>query len=176
MSLAYLLLGSNLGDSLQQLREAAGYISREAGVIRRKSEIFESPAWGFVHANTFLNQALSLETEMEPEELLKALLTIEKNMGRLRKTGVYEARIIDIDILFYDALVMDTASLTIPHPRLHQRKFALRPMLDLAPEMLHPLLGQTIAALAAKCEDQSDISIFHELQMAAGQKKQGNAL
>jgi 2-amino-4-hydroxy-6-hydroxymethyldihydropteridine diphosphokinase len=171
MSLAYLLLGSNLGDSLRQLHEAAAHISREAGVIRRKSEIYASPPWGFVHANSFLNQAIAVETEMEPGELLKALLRIEKKMGRLRKTGVYEARTIDIDILFFDDLVMDTESLTIPHPRLHQRQFALRPMLDLAPDLLHPLLGQTIAALAAVCEDRSDISIFHELQLAAGQKK-----
>jgi 2-amino-4-hydroxy-6-hydroxymethyldihydropteridine diphosphokinase len=176
MSLAYLLLGSNLGDSMQNLQEAIAHIGREAGKIRQKSKIFKSPAWGFIHANAFLNQALALETKLTAEELLKVLLAIEKKMGRLRKTRVYEAREIDIDILFYDAMIMDTETLTIPHPRLHQRQFALRPMLDLAPKMTHPLFGKTIISLANECEDRSYISVFHDPQLAAGQKEQKDAL
>ena len=156
MSIAYLLSGSNQGDRTRNLQDAISYINNLAGKIVECSLLFESPAWGFEHPSAFLNQAIKLMTSLEAEELLQTLLFIESKCGRVRKdTGQYEARTLDIDILFYDDSIIETEGLVIPHPRVHLRRFALTPLSEIAPQLVHPLLGKSIQELLEECQDES---------------------
>ena len=121
-----------------------------------QSDYYESEPWGFEAPTWFINQALHLETHLAPEALIHAIQHIEQQLGRVRTAppGVYTSRPIDIDILFYSNDIIHTPMLTVPHPRLHQRRFALLPLCDIAPDFIHPLLHQTAAALLQQCDDR----------------------
>lgn len=161
MSIVYLLLGSNLGDRHNHLNKATSLIGLKAGSIRQKSRIYESPPWGFEHPQNFLNQALEIETTYAPKLLLHTLQEIENDMGRERNPGGnYEARTIDIDIIFYDNIIIGEKDLCIPHPRLHERKFALLPLKEINPQFYHPLLKKPIEQLLLDCDDESTVEIF----------------
>jgi len=160
MSIAYLLSGSNLGDRAANLQSAMALIMEHAGKITGYSAVFESPAWGFEHPAPFLNQAIEIETSLSAELLLSTLLGIERKCGRKRSGGGYEARTLDIDILFYDDIIIETADLSIPHPRLQLRRFALLPMSVIAPGLQHPLLGKSIRELLDECPDDSIVTEF----------------
>lgn len=149
--IVFLSLGTNLGDKMKNLRKAIQYIKNQIGIVMSQSDFYTSEPWGFSSENSFLNCALSVSTTLLPTELLDATQKIERMMGRHHKTinKQYTDRLIDIDILFYDALVIHTPTLTIPHPLLHQRQFVLEPMNQIAPDMVHPLLQQSIATLLA---------------------------
>lgn len=162
MSIAYLLMGSNLGHRWSHLCDAADAISRSAGEIMELSKVYESPSWGFDHPSHFLNQAIKLKTRLNPDDLLKNILSIETMLGRKRETGGYEARTIDIDILFYDELVIDKQELTIPHPRLHQRRFTLLPLADIAEDHVHPENGLSIKDLLHTCADNSTVRLYND--------------
>ena len=125
---------------LKRAREAIG---KYCGRIIRASKIYETEPWGFVADTFFLNQALVIETTLSPIALLKQCLDTEEALGRVRACGAerYSSRNIDIDILFYEDVVCETPELTLPHPRLHLRKFALEPLAEVAPEWRHPVLG-----------------------------------
>jgi 2-amino-4-hydroxy-6-hydroxymethyldihydropteridine diphosphokinase len=123
----FLGIGSNLGDREGNLRSAAVSIGKLAGGIMAYSSVYETEPWGFQSGEEFLNMVLKLKTAMEPAELLRCILSIELEMGRVRSMSQYSSRIIDIDILLYEDLLVDDAGLTIPHPRLHERKFVLVP-------------------------------------------------
>ena len=148
MATAYLGLGTNMGNKRRNMITAAALLAERAGDVLALSGFYETEPWGFSSENTFLNAALRLETELSPEELLQMTEQIEVDMGRKEKShGEYHDRIIDIDILLYDDLVEDTPRLVIPHPRMHLRRFVLEPMLEIAPDAVHPVMKKSIARL-----------------------------
>lgn len=146
----YLALGSNLGDRRENLRQAVASLSPQM-VVKAKSRVYETPPWGVEDQPMFLNQAIKVETYLDPEPLIKHIKRLENALGR-RESFQNGPRSIDIDILFYDDLVLDTPALTLPHPRLHERAFVLLPMLDIAPDLVHPVTQKTIREMAAACD------------------------
>jgi len=151
----YLSLGSNKGDRLRHLQDAVDLIFKRIGKISFISKVYNTSAFGFA-SEDFLNCCVYLETELEARPLLKTLLDIEKTLGRTRsKTTTYEARIIDLDILFFDNEVVNTKTLKIPHPEMHKRKFVLQPLRDIASKLVHPMYAKTIEELFNECPDES---------------------
>ena len=147
--LVYLSLGTNLGNKEENLRTAMTLIEEQVGTITSQSALYASAPWGFDSENTFLNNAIAVETSLTPEELLSTTQRIEHTLGRTHKSvdGQYSDRLIDIDILLYDDVVMHTPSLTLPHPLMHRRLFVLEPLSEIAPTMIHPLLQKEITTL-----------------------------
>lgn len=143
--IVYLALGSNLGNRLANLKNAISNLPPQMDV-KKKSPVYETPPWGYVDQPAFLNQVVMAETYMEPENLLSHLKRLETVLGR-EPTFENGPRVIDIDILFYDDLVLDSPALVIPHPRLHTRGFVLVPLNDIAPDLVHPVLGKPISEL-----------------------------
>lgn len=144
------------------MRAAFGFVREklaESGHrIVKASALYESPPWGFESEHAFLNQALVVETAVSPEDFLAEMLELERRLGRERKGNPgYASRAIDIDMLFWDDAVIRTASLEVPHPRLHLRKFALVPLEELMPGYIHPVLHEPVSALLQKCPDVSAI-------------------
>lgn len=155
----FLALGSNLGDRLANLHTAVDALAPEVHVLA-KSRVYETPPWGYADQPAFLNMAVQAETDLTPEALLRRLKQIEVEVGR-QPSFRYGPRQIDLDILFYDDLVLESDVLTVPHPRLHERAFVLVPLLDLAPEWMHPVLGKSVASLLTG-QDQSGIHLYME--------------
>ena len=159
MPKVYLLLGGNLGDRILYLQQARGSINRQVGTLTRSSKVYETAAWGKTDQPNFLNQVLEVHTELTPEEVLQSVNAIEQELGRVRQEH-WGARVIDIDILFYNSLVLQTQRLTIPHPQLHLRRFTLLPLAELAPELVHPVLGKSITQLLQECPDELEVWVF----------------
>lgn len=153
MNKAYLLLGGNMDDPKKQLNLAAIHIGRQIGTIAASSSIWQTAAWGKSDQPDFLNQALGVVTNLGPQELLCEILRIEESMGRKRKEK-NDPRIIDIDILLYEDRIIEKEDLSIPHPFLPVRRFALEPLNEIAPELIHPGEGKTIAQLLESCPDK----------------------
>jgi len=141
----YLALGTNLGNRAENLKNALAALPPNVRV-QRESSIYETAPWGFEDQPKFLNMVVEAETELAPLDLLHTLKSLETNLGRT-PTFRYGPRLIDLDILFYDDLILHTLELTIPHPRLHERAFVLIPLADIAPGFLHPVLQKTIQQL-----------------------------
>ena len=143
----YLSLGSNLGDKQANIKKALALISERVGEVLALSGINETSPWGYESQETYLNVVIKVETGLTPEALLEATKDIERLIGRGDKTmnGQYSDRVIDIDILLYDDLILDRPNLTIPHPLMHLRAFVLQPLNEIAPEVVHPLFKKTIA-------------------------------
>lgn len=156
MNTAYLLIGGNLGDRSAYLQQAIHHIQQSCGNIVLSSAIYETAAWGLTDQPSFYNQALAIDTLLTPEELMRTLLSIEETMGR-KRTVKLGPRIIDLDILLIDGLVLSTGLLTLPHPALPLRRFALLPLSEIAPGLLHPVLHKTIAELLDECTDPLDV-------------------
>jgi len=153
-----LLLGGNRGNTGHVLREAHKLIEQCVGGVRKYSAIYKSPPWGFEDTQWFLNQVLFVETSLTVREVLEKTQQIEQEMGRQKKTTTqYEGRLVDIDILFYDEVIVSSPDLTVPHPRLHLRRFTLVPLQELAPEMIHPVLNKSITSLLELCPDTSEV-------------------
>ena len=157
MNKAYISLGSNMGQRLEEIREAVVQIQKKIGILTDLSSLFESPTWGF-EGPDFLNACIGIQTDFTPHELLQKLLKIERQMGRLRslKSG-YSSRNIDLDLLFFDNQVLDNEDLVLPHPRLEFRRFILSPMCEIAPDFIHPRLGKSLMNLSRLCKDNSSI-------------------
>ena len=160
---AYLLLGTNQGDRIALLHKACDSITHRVGRIIRSSSVYESAPWGFDSDDWFLNKVLMVETSLPPEVLLLTLQQIEEDLGRVRrKTTGYESRSMDIDILFYDKAVINTSTLIIPHPRLHERRFTLVPLAEIAPDFQHPVLQKNITTLLLQCSDKTSVERLQE--------------
>lgn len=159
MAITYLALGTNLGDRLANLRAALDAFPPDI-VVRARSRIYETPAWGYEEQPSFLNMVVEAETELAPADLLARLKDLERDLGRT-PTFRWGPRLIDIDILFYDAITLDSPDLTIPHPHLHERAFVLVPLSDVAPDLVHPGLGRSIAQLLGTL-DTSGIRLLRE--------------
>jgi 2-amino-4-hydroxy-6-hydroxymethyldihydropteridine diphosphokinase len=157
MSEVFLGVGTNLGDRVKNMSVVTAIIERSIGDILLASSIYETEPWGFEAKDEFLNMVLKVSTGLEPAELLSRILGIEKSMGRLRGEKQYSSRIIDIDILLYGDRIIDEEDLCIPHPHLHERKFVLVPLCEIAPGLMHPVLNQSILSLLLKCSDESRV-------------------
>jgi 2-amino-4-hydroxy-6-hydroxymethyldihydropteridine diphosphokinase len=156
MNKTYLLLGSNLDNPRKKLATAQEYIQRKIGSILRQSSIYQTAAWGNTQQPDFLNQVIIVDNKLDPHQTMQTSLDIEKKMGRIR-TEKNAARLIDIDILFYDKLILDETSLTIPHPFIAQRRFVLVPLNELSPRFIHPGLKKNIHELLLHCPDKLDV-------------------
>lgn len=155
----YLLLGGNQGDVRRVFSQTLELIRASVGKVKTLSPVYRSEPWGFEAGESFLNQVIIVETTLDPEELLKEILDIEKKMGRVRNDqyGRYSSRPIDIDILFYNDSIINSHDLIVPHPRLHLRKFTLIPLNDISPDFYHPVFKRTISDLVKNCDDKLDV-------------------
>lgn len=156
----FLALGTNLGDRMAHLRAALDSLPPDVQIAKR-SPVYETPAWGYEDQGPFLNMVIEGQTQLEPEALLARLKQLETELGRTPSFH-WGPRVIDMDILFYDQLVLGTPHLTIPHPRLQERAFVLVPLADLAPEWKHPVLGRTVRELLSEV-DTSGIQRFQDM-------------
>jgi len=152
MNKVYLLIGGNIGNRREYLQQCTKLIAITCGEIVQQSSIYETAAWGMENQASFYNQILLLHTNYAAETLMQQLLLLEEKMGRKRqeKNG---PRTIDIDILYYNNLQLNTVFLTVPHPRITERKFVLIPLVEIAPNYIHPTLLQTNTTLLATCTD-----------------------
>ena len=148
----WLLLGSNIGNPLQQLSKARKYIQKGIGKICRESSIYTTAAWGKNDQPDFLNQVIVVETSLTAMEAMKTILSIEQKMGRVR-TKKNAPRLIDIDILFYNKEIHSDKMLSVPHPLLQERRFVLVPLNELSPNLIHPVLRKTTHRLLTECTD-----------------------
>lgn len=153
---AYIGLGSNQGNRIEHLQNAVDLIFERIGTVKNISGIYETPALGF-EGDDFLNACINLETRFSAEKVLAQLLQIEKDLGRKRISNNYENRTLDLDLLFYGDSIINSADLTLPHPRLSKRKFVLKPLAEIAPKFIHPISEKTIQELLEKTSDTSEI-------------------
>ena len=156
MSTAYLLIGGNLGNRKENLLKAISLINEQCGTLTRPSSIYETEAWGNTDQPSFLNQALEISTTLNARQLIRKILKIEKEMGRIRKEKL-GPRIIDIDILLFENEIHDLRFLKIPHPEMQNRRFVLVPLAEIDPALQHPVLKKTIAELLEECPDNLDV-------------------
>lgn len=152
MNKVYLLIGGNMGDRMANLTTALNQLEQEAGAIKTLSSIYETAAWGYTNQPHFLNQALLLETEMNAHDLMECLLRIERNMGRERNVPL-GPRTIDLDIIYFNSDIINTSLVSVPHPRLSERKFVLLPLVEIAPHYLHPVFNKNNTLLLKECGD-----------------------
>ena len=159
----FILLGSNLGERQLLVNQACGMIEERCGKIMAKSRLYESEPWGFQSEHWFLNMVVEISTSLSPDELMDTLLAIEKELGRDRSTPHegYVSRPMDLDILYWnDGLIADNQHVIVPHPRLHQRRFTLLPLCDIAPDYVHPILKKTNRQLLEECSDSGVVKLF----------------
>lgn len=160
MKRVFLSLGSNLGDRADNLQQAKNRIGELIGPVISASSLYETEPWGFESDNEFLNMVLCAETGLAPSGLLGRILMIESQLGRIRCETRYSSRNIDIDILLYNSEIINEEALIIPHPRMHERRFVMIPLAEIAPELIHPVLKKTIRSLLKSCPDNRKVELF----------------
>ncbi len=160
MNNLFLLTGGNMGNRVQYLQVAVEMIANSVGAIVQQSKIYETSAWGFTDQQSFLNQVLQVSTQLTPGEVLQTILAIEKQLGRERlfKLG---PRVIDIDILLYNQVILTTTDLQVPHKELHNRRFVLVPLNEIASNFIHPVFKKSIQELLVDCTDDLEVMIHH---------------
>ena len=151
--IAYLLLGTNLGNSTENLSKATAAIRMFLGRVDSQSHIYETEPWGKPHQPNFYNQAIKITTPCSPLETLHLIKQVEFLLGR-DNAEKWAPRIIDIDILFFDEFAIESPVLTIPHAHIAKRKFTLEPLKEIAPDLVHPVLQKTITELYLSCSDE----------------------
>jgi 2-amino-4-hydroxy-6-hydroxymethyldihydropteridine diphosphokinase len=149
--------GSNLGNKLENMESALLQIEKYLGKIIKASAIYESTSWGYESENLFNNQCILVETDLGLGDCLELIQEIEDQFGRKRFESEYHDRSLDIDILFYNEIIMNTELLQVPHPRMHLRKFVLIPLAEILPDMIHPVFRKTVAELLELCEDPKEV-------------------
>ena len=159
MNKAVLLIGGNINNRLDYLIQCMELIKSKIGSIKMSSQIYETAAWGVTDQNDFLNQAIIVDTNLSPQNLLVICLEIEKELGRERKVRWGE-RTVDVDIIFYNQLIIETDHLIIPHPRYHQRNFVLNPLNEIIPDFICPSLKKSISEIFEKCKDEGKCEVF----------------
>ena len=157
MHKVYLGIGGNIGNKQNNFDNVYQIIENELGRIIIASSIYETPPWGFQSDDIFWNSVIEIETSYSPEELLSKIHSIEEKFGRKRGNEKYSSREMDIDILYFDDIFIETETLIIPHPRIHQRKFVLVSLNEIAPNLKHPLLRHTSFEMLENCKDESVI-------------------
>jgi len=158
MTRLYILLGGNLGDKPRIFSETRERLNKLLGEITSRSAVYETEPWGFESSDLFWNQVLEISTSLSPEEVLSLTQQTEIELGRIRKPDQYSSRVMDIDILFYGDKVINQKNLIIPHPRIHERKFALIPICEIAPDLVHPIFQKSINRLLEECTDSLKVS------------------
>jgi 2-amino-4-hydroxy-6-hydroxymethyldihydropteridine diphosphokinase len=157
MKIIFLGIGTNLGDRKDNLEQAVKRIEEHIGPVMKCSSVYETEPWGFKAENQFLNMVVKVGTKLAPSGLLGRVLMIEALLGRVRGKERYSSRIIDIDILLYEGLIINEESLKVPHPLMPERKFVLVPLCEIASEMMHPVLKKTFGELLEMCVDKSAV-------------------
>jgi 2-amino-4-hydroxy-6-hydroxymethyldihydropteridine diphosphokinase len=155
----FLIIGGNLGNRIQCLKQGREAIEQQIGRILQSSSIYETAAWGQTDAPPYLNQVLWVDTSLSPEKLLQTALDIESSAGRTRLKK-WDSRTLDIDILFYHNQIIEQPGLKIPHPCMQTRRFVLTPLAEIAPHLVHPVLGVDIETLLQQCEDPLQVQHF----------------
>ncbi|MDA3952978.1 MAG: 2-amino-4-hydroxy-6-hydroxymethyldihydropteridine diphosphokinase [Bacteroidales bacterium] len=157
MNRVFLLLGGNLDDRYGLIRSAKEIISKEIGTIVQESSIYETAPWGFKSDQDFLNQVIIVTTSLTPIQLLKECQIIEDKFGRVRQLDQYASRTMDIDILFFNDEIINNNDLIIPHESLHQRRFTLEPLVELAPDFIHPQIKKSLSEIMMECTDVAEV-------------------
>ncbi len=156
MAKVFILLGGNVGDKSKILEQTRNLIDIRIGKIIQQSAVYKTESWGF-KTEQFYNQAICLESQLTPFEILEQTQALEKQIGRIKKSDKYEDRIIDIDLIFYDELSICSTQLTIPHPRIGERRFVLIPLLEIDPELSHPITGMSLSQMLDTCPDKLSV-------------------
>ncbi len=162
MTIVYLCLGSNSGDRLKLIEQAVSFLNLAQDIkLIRTSALYETEPWGVKNQNWFLNMAVEIKTSLSPQDLLVKLQNIERTLGRNREKEIrWGERPIDIDIIFYDNLVLESDVLTIPHKFMHKRAFVLVPLLELIPDFVHPVFNITISQLYDNLEEVEEVYLY----------------
>lgn len=153
MKKVYIGLGSNIGDREGFLRQSLKLLGERCGTITQRSSVYETSPVGFIADKDFLNMVVLLETDLEPAGLMRMIMEIETELGRKRLKKGYSSRTIDIDLLLYNNVIMDDEIITLPHPRMHERRFVLEPLHEIAPDLIHPVLTKSVKQLLSICSD-----------------------
>lgn len=158
----FLSLGANIGDRVSSLNNAIELLETRCGNIVQKSHIYESEAWGFKSKNLFLNMCIEINSKLSISAFAAEIQIIEKILGRIKKheNNIYSDRLIDIDIIFFDSEIINSPNLTIPHPRMHKRRFVLVPLAEIAAEKIHPVFKKTTSELLRECSDVSKLNVY----------------
>jgi len=170
----YLLLGGNIGNRIQCLEQAKIEIENRIGAIVEASSYYESEPWGFTDEKPFINQVILVETPYQAFEILELNQAIEKDLGRLRKKTQYTSRNIDIDILFFENMIVYEQGLIIPHSQLHKRRFSLLPLAEIAGNFIHPIYKKSINAILENCDDSLSVRKITAIQEEASQMEDLN--
>jgi 2-amino-4-hydroxy-6-hydroxymethyldihydropteridine diphosphokinase len=157
VAIAYLSLGSNLGDRERNLGRAIGLMEQHGIHVKKRSSLYETEPWGEHNQPRFLNMAVEIETRLTPKALFRVLKSVETEAGR-EKSFKWGPRVIDLDILLYNHIILNEVVLKIPHPLMHEREFVLRPLHEIAPDVMHPQLNMTIHELFSKCCRKSAVN------------------
>ncbi len=159
MNTVFLLIGGNIGDRSANLQTAKTMLQQGLGEIGNCSSVYETSAWGNIDQADFLNQVIMIHTKLAAAECMNEILSIENKMGRVRHKK-NDPRTIDIDILFYNHEIINSTNLTIPHPEIQNRKFALVPLQEIIPDFIHPVLKSSITQLLSTCKDELEVRLM----------------